>query len=286
MVNEQVSLRPAVLNDQARIANLIYFEAHVHRHLDWRSPLDWLGAPEYWVIEQGGSLLGVLACPSDLPGVAWIRLFAHSRSIPMREAWNALWYYAREQIVQVNHQMVAAITLQPWFADLLKESSFSLAQQIVVLEHQWAGGTRLPSAPRLPVRAMTADDVPAVAALDAAAFKPIWQNSLVSIQMAFAQAGLATVIEENGRLLGYQISTANPFGMHLARLAVAPEAQGRGLGTALVEDLLHYAGLRGMNRITVNTQADNQPSLALYQKLGFRLTGEQYPVYAFQGRLE
>jgi ribosomal protein S18 acetylase RimI-like enzyme len=34
--------------------------------------------------------------------------------------------------------------------------------------------------------------------------------------------------------------------------------------------------------LTVNTQADNAASLALYHKLGFRRTGEQFPVYTLQ----
>jgi ribosomal protein S18 acetylase RimI-like enzyme len=125
--------------------------------------------------------------------------------------------------------------------------------------------------------------LPAVAALDAAAFKPLWQNSQVSLQMAFTQAGLATVIEDQGSLIAYQISTINPFGMHLARLAVSPDHQSRGLGYVLGQDLLQYALNNVSGRVTVNTQADNKPSLSLYKKLGFSLTGEQYPVYVFTG---
>jgi ribosomal protein S18 acetylase RimI-like enzyme len=279
MVNPNVSIRRAVLNDQGRISNLIYFESHVHRHLDWRSPLDWLGADEYWVLEQGKNLVAALACPPDPPGICWMRLFAHSRSISAWEAWSALWQVAFQQVVSVERQTVAAITLQPWLGELLQQSGFELDQRIVVLEHDHPKSLPIPDSPVHIIRPMVSADLPAVAVLDASAFNPIWQNSQISLQMAFAQAGLATVIEEKGRLLGYQISTGNPFGMHLARLAVLPEFQGQGLGKALLQDLLHHAAQSGMQRITVNTQADNQPSLALYQKLGFRVTGEQYPTY-------
>lgn len=273
----KINLRQAVLNDQARLSNLIYFESHVHRHLDWRSPLDWLGAQEYWVLEQDGKLSAALACPSDPPGVAWIRLFAHDRTIAAWDAWSVLWQMAHQQVVFSNRQLAAAITLQSWFGAILQQSGFALEQRIVVLEHNLA--TELPPENIPGLRPMMATDLPEVAALDAASFKPMWQNSQTSLQMAFAQAGLATVIEEKRRLLGYQISTSNPFGMHLARLAVAPGQQGRGLGQAMVRDLLRHAARNGLNRVTVNTQSDNHPSLALYQKLAFRLTGEEYPVY-------
>lgn len=280
MVTEQVTLRRAVLNDQGRLSNLIYFESHVHRHLDWRSPLDWLGADEFWVLEHGNQLVAALACPSDPVGIAWVRLFAHDRSISAWEAWNALWQIAHQQVVHQNKQLAAVITLQSWFGGLLQQSGFSLSQRIVVLENNQLDSSPLPElAPGLTLRRMTPRDIPTVAALDAASFSPIWQNSQISLEMAFTQSGLATVIEENGQILAYQISTANPFGMHLARLAVSPEHQRRGLGKVLVARLLQHAATRGMQRITVNTQTDNQPSLALYQKLGFRLTGEYYPVY-------
>lgn len=273
----KINLRQAVLNDQSRLSNLIYFESHVHRHLDWRSPLDWLGAQEYWVLEQDGKLSAALACPSDPPGIAWIRLFVHDRSIAAWDAWSVLWQVAHQQVVFSNRQLAAAITLQSWFGAILQESGFALEQRIVVLEHNLAVEPPPESIPGL--RPMTTTDLAEVTALDAASFKPIWQNSQTSLQMAYAQAGLATVIEEKGRLVGYQISTSNPFGMHLARLAVAPERQGDGLGKALVRHLLRHAARNGLGRVTVNTQSDNQPSLSLYQGLDFRLTGEEYPVY-------
>lgn len=284
MVNLNVSLRPAVLNDQGRIANLIYFESHVHRHLDWRSPLDWLGADEYWVLEQGNQLVAVFACPSDPPGIAWIRLFAHARSISAEQAWDVLWPVAYDTAYSRGRQLLAAINLQPWLGVLLQKSGFKLEQQIVVLEHNQAADYAIGSLnTSLPIRLMTPSDLPQVAELDAAAFKPLWQNSQTSLQMAFAQAGLATVIEDHGRLLAYQISTVNPFGMHLARLAVLPEYQGKGLGLALGQDLLHYASRNIPGRVTVNTQSDNNSSLLLYKRLGFVLTGEKYPVYVFSG---
>jgi ribosomal protein S18 acetylase RimI-like enzyme len=132
------------------------------------------------------------------------------------------------------------------------------------------------------IRTMFQYDLPAVAGLDMAAFDPLWQNSLQSLELAYPQAALATVVEAEGRLLGYQISTRNPLGAHLARLAVLPAFQGRGVGRALVSDLVQKAERLGMYRLTVNTQSDNAASLALYKKIGFRETGERYTVYQRQ----
>jgi ribosomal protein S18 acetylase RimI-like enzyme len=126
---------------------------------------------------------------------------------------------------------------------------------------------------------MTFGDLPAVQALDAAAFDPIWQQSQEMLEAAFRQAAIATVAEGSDGLVGYQISTAGVGGGHLARLAIHPRAQRRGIGYALVHDLLTQFVRRGTLQVTVNTQDDNLASLALYKKAGFHPTGESYPIF-------
>jgi ribosomal protein S18 acetylase RimI-like enzyme len=77
------------------------------------------------------------------------------------------------------------------------------------------------------------------------------------------------------------LSTGGSGRAHLARLAVLPEIQGRGIGRALVQDLFAQLVRNGVYRVSVNTQNDNATSLRLYQRLGFVRTGEQYPVYLY-----
>jgi ribosomal-protein-alanine N-acetyltransferase len=102
------------------------------------------------------------------------------------------------------------------------------------------------------------------------------------LEKALPQATSAIVAEDDEGVVGYQISTANPFGAHLARLAVRPDAQRRGLGSLIVTDLIRRLKNKGVSRLTVNTQSDNHASLALYEKMGFVLTGEKFPVYCFK----
>ncbi|MBP8165280.1 MAG: GNAT family N-acetyltransferase, partial [Anaerolineales bacterium] len=73
------------------------------------------------------------------------------------------------------------------------------------------------------------------------------------------------------------------LGAHLARLGVGKTAQGRGVGTALVNDLIQALGSMQINRLSVNTQSDNSISLALYKKMGFVRTGESFPVLIYPG---
>ena len=130
------------------------------------------------------------------------------------------------------------------------------------------------------IRPMVPGDLPRVVDLDAAAFDPLWRNSLEGLASAFNQACYASVAEDDSGLIGYQLATGGAFGTHLARLAVQPAAQGRGLGAALVHDLIAHIPRDREPRLTVNTQADNKASHALYERLGFRRTGERFPVLA------
>lgn len=279
----QLPVRTALPDDRQALANLIHFEVYAHRHLDWRHPLDWLGYRPYLLVEQNRQVVSALACPPDPPHVAWIRLFAVGSGLLLNEAWDALWPTAHDLLAEkANLTWAAAIPLQSWFEGLLKRSGFVSTNHIVILT--WERG-------RLPledlkngrkIRRMIFDDLPIVHTIDAASFDPLWQNSLPSLELAFRQSAVATVAEDNGRLVGYQISTATVMGGHLARLAVIPESQGQGIGYELVRDSLSQFERRGARGVTVNTQQNNLASLTLYQKAGFHRTGEEYPIYQYE----
>ncbi|MBN1303814.1 MAG: GNAT family N-acetyltransferase [Anaerolineales bacterium] len=260
----------------------MFFEPFVYRHLDWCSPLEWLGVPDYWVIEKNGSVQAVLACPQEPPQIAWIRLFAYSGLMNMNKAWSLLWGHAREYFSQFGNVCVAAICSQGWFRVLLEQNGFITRQQIILLERRGRFPVQPHVAPEITIRPMMVEDLPGVVHTDKAAFSPLWQHTQSSFEMAFPQAVLATAALHNDRVIGYQISTQTPSGAHLARLAIVPEFQRQGIGRALIADLVDKLRKRAINRLTVNTQSDNLASLALYGQAGFVRTGEQYSVYEFE----
>ena len=252
----------------------------MHRHLDWRPALDWIGYHPFLVARRDSEIVGALACPPDPPNIAWIRLFAVAHGVNLEQIWHELWSEARLQLqLSADFIKVAVIPLHDWFLQLLDKSHFSSNHRVVVLS--WQPGERPPARTNssLLLRPMVLDDIPAVEKIDAAAFGGVWQNSASCLEIAFLQSAIASVVEMNGELVGYQISTGSQMGGHLARLAVLPAYQNMGLGYALVDHLLSQFEQRGARNVTVNTQHDNETSLSLYRKAGFHLTGEEYPVY-------
>jgi ribosomal protein S18 acetylase RimI-like enzyme len=275
-----LTLRPALSSDRHAISNLIYFETHVHRHLDWRMPLDWLGSHYYWVAEQHGRVVAALSCAPDPATVAWVRLFACAAQIQVETAWEQLWHTARLELAGLPGAQAAVIVLQPWFVPLLLASGFSHPQDIVVLDRDLQELPQFAEPDGFSIRPMLPADLPAVAAVDAAAFAPLWQNSLPTLEHAFEAAGLATVAVSGGEVIAYQITTLHSSNAHLARLAVRPAEQRRRVAHALVQEMMAGAASHQVARVTVNTQSDNDASLALYHQLGFQPTGERYEVYS------
>jgi ribosomal-protein-alanine N-acetyltransferase len=275
-------VRSAFEKDRQNLANLIHFEPLVHRHLDWRPPLEWIGYHPYLIAEQDEDLVTALACPPDPPGIAWIRLFAVASNVDLQESWNALWSAACDIFREQRDITVAAMPLQGWFRKVLMGSDFSLANQVVMLrwEHHRLPPERKTSS--VSIRSMNRDDLPAVTEVDNLAFRPLWRNSQASLESAFKQAAVATIAEIGSTIVGYQLSTANHLGGHLARLAVHTQFQGLGIGYHLLRDVLIQFDKRGARQVTVNTQIDNATSLALYEKAGFQRTGESYPIYQYR----
>jgi ribosomal protein S18 acetylase RimI-like enzyme len=273
---DRVSVRLAQAEDRNRLANLIHFSTWVHRHLDWRPPLDWIGYQPYLIAERDGQVLAAMACPPDPPEAAWMRLFAVTADFSISDAWDLFWPAVHEYLWGIT---IAAIPLQSWFSQQLNAAKFDQTHRVAMLTWE---NTSLPPESIVPdclLRIMNFDDLESVKELDKVAFDPIWQQSMDMLKIAFHQAAVATVAEDDQGLIGYQISTAGSGGGHLARLAVHPRVQGEGVGYSLVRDMLVQFYRRGALKVSVNTQLDNHASLALYQKAGFHQTGEVYPVY-------
>ena len=86
--------------------------------------------------------------------------------------------------------------------------------------------------------------------------------------------GQAWVLEDEGRLAGALVLEDLPGGVLLLdNVAVAPSAQGKGYGRALVAFAEVEARRRGHGEVRLYTHVLMRENLALYARLGFRETG-------------
>lgn len=273
------TFRHANGSDRALVSSLLDSAHWKHQHLDWFDTLELLGQQPFLLALDGTETVGCLACPPECLEVAWVRVFAAAGGHSLSRVWESLWLQADPAARQAGASVAAALPTVDWMPPLLERSGFEHVYDVVFLER--LGQLQPPPPHSSPgvIRPMVATDMDEVARADQRAFAPLWRLAECSLDAALAQATVATIVEVDGRLIGYQICTASAFGAHLARLAVDPDYQGRGVGTALVIDALHALARRGFHRVTVNTQSMNVPSLKLYERLGFRRTRQDYPVY-------
>ncbi len=280
-MSSDITFLPAQPDDYDELSMFLSFEYFVHRHLDWRSSLDWLGQQPFWLAKVKGEIIACFAAVPEPDAYAWVRLFACSALYSRTALWGE--FFQRSlQIFATEVKTVGALGVEKWFVKLLDHSDFRLFQKIIVLEWVKNNISRLPLPEGLHLRNMTARDFGKVFLLDQKCFTPAWQLSLSAMENAFHQAGYATVIERDNHIIAYQITTESLSSAHLARIAVDPDLQGQRLGKIILNDLLHYYTRYGIERFTVNTQNDNFKSQALYHQAGFVETEENYAVYEYQ----
>ena len=277
-------VRAAVSDDRRQLAALVHLEPYVHQHPGWEAPLDRVGSPGFVVLErENGELDAALAVLPETPYVAWVRLFAASAAISPRRAWDALWHEAIAPSLANGLRWVAVMPFADWFQRLVQDVGFQHLEDVEVLVWENQPLPRVQAPEGLRLRPMTAEDLPTVASIDAAAFGEFWQMSEDAFHIALARSVWATVAEEptTGQMVGFQISTPSPLGGHLARLAVHPQFQQRGIGQWLVHDTLAFFRRNHAERVTLNTQGKNAKAIAIYRRMGFRSTHEVYPVYRY-----
>ncbi|MDH3945014.1 MAG: hypothetical protein OEV06_13050, partial [Anaerolineae bacterium] len=61
VVDAKMAVREALQSDRRQLTNLLHFETYVHRHLDWRPPLDWIGYSPFLLLEQADKIEAALA---------------------------------------------------------------------------------------------------------------------------------------------------------------------------------------------------------------------------------
>lgn len=275
------TLRHLEKSDHAELVEFLRGDLLLHRHLDWRPPVEWLGEQPFLSADKNGKIQAVLALPADPPGIYWIRLFALRKGLIIHPLWEFLLAEGLKDIHDLKSQPLAALAYADWFRQLLIKHEWQERQRIVLLKY-CEHSLDLPNLSNdYLLRPMVISDIESVTRIDQVCFEPLWQQSEDAFQRAYRQTSYASVMELRDEIIGFQMTTINGFNAHLARLAVLPKYQRFGVGTALVEDMLQRLKQPLIREITVNTQQDNPNSIKLYQKLGFTLTGESFPILIY-----
>lgn len=242
---------------------------------------EYLAHDPFVVIEHKGIVVGTLfAWPDDSP-VAWVRLAALDDALDVGEWLDLALPVVLDGLRRRGTQKLAWMDYGGWAGPYLSTRGCQRLTEVVTL----AKFDRvLPdtSAPDVRSRPALDADVPAVVAVERAAFTPHWWHSAATLHRRAATTSYFVVAELAGQVVGYAEGERHFPAAHLNRIAVHPVHQGCGIGTRLLYDALLAFWQYGADEVTLNTQADNHYSQRLYRRFGFEPTGDHTTVWELQ----
>lgn len=110
-------------------------------------------------------------------------------------------------------------------------------------------------------------------------------GKVVAIMVGYPEEAEDTIDEPLKKIMHkYGIKEDNLFGdkeawpseWYLDSFAVAPEFQGKGIGTATMEHFIEVIRERGEKILSLNVDVDNAPARHVYDKTGFKQVGQLY----------
>ncbi|HEX5367016.1 MAG TPA: GNAT family N-acetyltransferase [Acidimicrobiales bacterium] len=156
------------------------------------------------------------------------------------------------------------------------DAGFAETRRLHLLRHDLAHLRSAATVPGIELHRGRRRERPAALVVDRAAFAPFWRLDEAGLAEALTATPMVhfQVARDQDGVIGYAVCGCAGHRGYVQRLAVAPERQGLGVGTALLGDGLHWLRRRGARDALVNTQEDNARSLRLYQHTGFVLEPE------------
>ncbi len=127
------------------------------------------------------------------------------------------------------------------------------------------------------MRAMTLEDVDEVLRIEQAVQAYPWTRG--NFVDALNQGYMCRVEEADGEIRGYTILMPVLEEAELLNIGVAAWRQRKGLGRAMLLDMLDVACKRNMLRVFLEVRSSNVAALALYRSAGFREIGLRRDYY-------
>jgi ribosomal-protein-alanine N-acetyltransferase len=120
--------------------------------------------------------------------------------------------------------------------------------------------------------------------IELSCFTAPWTRGQFERQLAQPQIlARGAFCPRRGSLEGYLIAWPVMGEVHLMNLAVHPARRRRGIGGALLDELLRRAEGEGWSPIWLEVRPSNEPALALYASRGFRIVGRRPEYYVDTG---
>jgi len=119
-----------------------------------------------------------------------------------------------------------------------------------------------------------------VAALQRLCFPDPWGLTRLRAMASDPTISLLAAEDAGGRLAGYAVIRTVLDEGELYQIATAPGRRRRGLGTALLSEVIRRGKVRGVTALYLEVRAGNHAALSLYRLHGFQVTGRRPGYYS------
>lgn len=109
-----------------------------------------------------------------------------------------------------------------------------------------------------------------------------WTRSQCAGILPLSGVGLILAMDEGDGLQGFSLFRVVADEAELLLLAVAGNAQRRGVGAALLEHFIAHGQANGVRRLHLEVR-DGNPAVAMYQASGFKVEGRRSKYYSGDG---
>jgi ribosomal-protein-alanine N-acetyltransferase len=126
---------------------------------------------------------------------------------------------------------------------------------------------------------MQPGDLDQVVAIERLSFTMPWSRAAFLYEMEQNQVARCYVMRDGGRVLGYICLWEVADEMHITNIAVHPEERRRGIGRAMLGQVLAEARQRALRLVVLEVRPSNVEARALYESFGFRVVGRRRGYY-------
>jgi ribosomal-protein-alanine N-acetyltransferase len=159
---------------------------------------------------------------------------------------------------------------QDWLRAPLEAHGFSLVSMLRAYDKtDYAIPTEGSQSVR--VRPFRPSDAEPLAEMEKLCFDPLWRHDARAFIEASRMYPYFVVAEDDEGLAGYQFNVVDMKIGYLIRIATHPRTWGKGVGSRLMAEAIHYFEREGAWKIVLNTEEANTRAHKLYEWFGFYL---------------
>lgn len=131
--------------------------------------------------------------------------------------------------------------------------------------------------PHAEIRAMHREDVPTVAAMEAASYEFPWTPGIFTDCLKAGHPCWVMWVE--GEVAGYGVLSVAAGEAHVLNVCIGPAHRGLGLGRLMLRRLLDIARWNGASRVFLEVRPSNPVAQSLYLSMGFEEIGRRPKYY-------